>query len=223
VIPKWLKWAQQLQAIAQTGLTFTENPFEVERYEMVREIAAEMMAAQSELNATPILDLFADQAGYATPKVDVRGVVFDRAIPDGQACDVAVRVRDGDVRILLVKERRDGRWTLPGGWADVNDSPAAATEREVWEESGYRAKATKLLACYDRNKHDHPPHAFHIYKLFFLCELEGGTPTTSIETTAVGFFPEDEIPPLSLPRVTPAQVARFFEHYRHPDWATDFD
>ena len=209
--PKWLSWAQQLQAIAQTGLTFTQNPFEVERYELVREIAAEMMAAQSELNATPILDLFADQAGYATPKVDVRGVVFDRA------------TQDGDAWILLVKERRDGRWTLPGGWADVNDSPAEATEREVWEESGYRAKATKLLACYDRNKHGHPPHAFHIYKLFFLCELEGGTPTTSIETADVGFFSEDEIPPLSLPRVTPAQITRFFEHYGHPDWATDFD
>ena len=214
--PKWLSWAQQLQAIAQTGLTFTQNPFEVERYELVQEIAAKMMAAQSELGTAPILDLFADQAGYATPKVDVRAVVFDRAVPHGNSAD-------GTPRILLVKERRDGRWTLPGGWADVNDSPAEATEREVREESGYRCRATKLLACYDRNKHDHPPHAFHIYKLFFLCKLEGGAPTTSIETAGVGFFPEDEIPPLSLPRVTPAQIARFFEHYRHPDWATDFD
>jgi ADP-ribose pyrophosphatase YjhB (NUDIX family) len=209
VTPKWLQWAQQLQAIAQTGLAFTQNPFEVERYEQVREIAAEMMAAQSELPPQPIRDLFADQAGYATPKVDVRGVVFDRP---GSA-----------PKVLLVKERRDGRWTLPGGWADVNDSPAEATEREVWEESGYRARATKLLACYDRHKHDHPPHAFHIYKLFFLCALEGGAPKTSIETAGVGFFGEHEIPPLSLPRVTPAQIARFFEHYRHPEWATDFD
>jgi ADP-ribose pyrophosphatase YjhB (NUDIX family) len=172
----------------------------------VREIAAEMMAEQSEWAAQPIRDLFADQAGYATPKVDVRGVVFDL---------------DGE--ILLVKERRDGRWTRPGGWADVNDSPAEATEREVREESGYRARAVKLLACYDRHKHAHPPYAFHIYKLFFLCELEGGAPATSIETADVGFFFEDEIPPLSLPRVTPAQIARFFEHHRHPEWATDFD
>ena len=207
---KWIEWAQQLQAIAQTGLTFTENPFEVERYEQVREIAAEMMAAYGELDIQPIRDLFADQAGYATPKVDVRGVIFDRTIADG-------------AHILLVKERRDGLWTLPGGWADVNDSPAEATEREVLEESGYRARATKLLACYDRNKHDHPPHAFHIYKLFFLCELVGGAPTTSVETEGVGFFREDEIPPLSLPRVTPAQIQSFFEHYRHPEWATDFD
>jgi ADP-ribose pyrophosphatase YjhB (NUDIX family) len=203
---KWLKWAQQLQAIAQTGLAFTQDPFEVERYELVREIAAEIMAKHSELSIPPILDLFADQAGYATPKVDVRGVMFD-----------------DDARMLLVKERRDGRWTLPGGWADVNDSPAEATEREVREESGYHARATKLLACYDRNKHAHPPHAFHIYKLFFLCKLEGGAPTTSIETAGVGFYGEHEIPPLSLPRVTPAQIARFFEHYRHPEWATDFD
>jgi len=206
VNPRWLQWAQRLQAIAQTGLTFTQNPYEVERYEQVREIAAEMMAEQSEWAAQPILALFADQAGYATPKVDVRGVVFDL-----------------DGGILLVKERRDGRWTLPGGWADVNDSPAEATEREVREESGYRARAVKLLACYDRHKHAHPPYAFHIYKLFFLCELEGGAPATSIETADVGFFSEDEIPPLSLPRVTPAQIARFFEHHRHPEWATDFD
>jgi ADP-ribose pyrophosphatase YjhB (NUDIX family) len=205
VNPKWLDWAQRLQAISQSGLTYTQNPFEVERYELVREIAAEMMAAYGELDVQPIRDLFADQAGYATPKVDVRGVVFQ------------------DNRILLVKERRDGQWTLPGGWADVGDSPAEATEREVFEESGYRAKAVKLLACYDRHKHGHPPHAYHIYKLFFLCDLEGGAPTTSTETEGVGFFREDEIPPLSLPRVTPAQIARFFEHYRHPDWATDFD
>lgn len=208
--PDWLGWAQRLQAIAQTGLTFTKNPFEVERYELVREIAAEMMAAHSEMSTQPIRDLFADQAGYATPKVDVRGVVFRRAA-------------DQEAEILLVKERRDGRWTLPGGWADVNDSPAEATEREVFEESGYRARAIKLLACYDRNKHDHPPHAFHIYKLFFLCDLVGGAPATSTETEGVGFFTEDTIPPLSLPRVTPAQIARFFEHYRHPGWATDFD
>ena len=147
----------------------------------------------------------ADQAGYATPKVDVRGVVFR------------------DEKILLVKERRDGRWTLPGGWADVNDSPGEATVREVYEESGYSTRAIKLLACYDRHKHGHPPFAFHIYKLFFQCELLGGKPTNSIETEDVGWFSENEIPPLSLPRVTPEQIARFFEHHNHPNWPTDFD
>jgi ADP-ribose pyrophosphatase YjhB (NUDIX family) len=205
VEPKWIEWAQRLQAIAQTGLTFTQSPFEQERYEQVREIAAEMMGQHSDLNIAPIRDLFAGQAGYATPKVDVRGVVFR------------------DNTLLLVKEHHDGRWTLPGGWADVNDSPGEAVVREVCEESGYHVRASKLLACYDRNKHGHPPYAFHIYKLFFRCELLGGAPAESIETDAVDWFREDEIPLLSLPRVTPEQIARFFDHYRHPDWPTDFD
>jgi ADP-ribose pyrophosphatase YjhB (NUDIX family) len=211
----WLDWAQRLQALSQTGLTFASNPFEVERYESIREIAAEMMAAHSEMGIEPIRNLFSDQAGYATPKVDVRGVIFRHATSRGAG-------EDG-LEVLLVKERRDGLWTLPGGWADVGDSPAEATEREVFEESGYRAKAVKLLACYDRNKHGHPAHAFHIYKLFFLCDLIGGSPASSVETEEVSWFHELQIPPLSLPRVTPAQVERFFEHYRHPHWLTDFD
>jgi ADP-ribose pyrophosphatase YjhB (NUDIX family) len=200
-----LEWAQRLQAIAQSGLTYTQNPFEIERYDQVREIAAEVLAAHVDLSLDRIHDLYAGETGYATPKVDVRGVVFR------------------DDAILLVKERRDGRWTLPGGWADVNDSPAEATVREVYEESGYRAQATKLLACYDRNKHGHGPSAFHIYKLFFQCELLGGAPTQSAETEGAAFFHRGKIPPLSLPRVTPAQIERFFEHSNHPEWPTDFD
>jgi ADP-ribose pyrophosphatase YjhB (NUDIX family) len=203
--PKWLEWAAQLQAIAQCGLTYAKNPFEIERYNQVREIAAEIMAAHSDLDTAQVRDLFASESGYATPKVDVRGVVF---------CDDA---------ILLVKELRDGRWTLPGGWADVNDSPAEATVREVREESGYDTRAVKLLACYDRSKHGHPPYGYHIYKLFFQCELIGGEAAESIETGGADFFREDQIPDLSLPRVTPAQIERFFEHYRHPEWPTDFD
>lgn len=202
---RWLEWAQRLQAIAQSGLTYTQNPFEIERYEQVREIAVEVLAAHVDLPIERIRDLYAGETGYATPKVDVRGVVFR------------------DDAILLVKERRDGRWTLPGGWADVNDSPAEATVREVYEESGYRTRATKLLACYDRNKHGHPPSTFHIYKLFFQCELLGGAPAPSVETEGATFYRRDEIPPLSLPRVTPAQIERFFEHSYHPEWPTDFD
>jgi ADP-ribose pyrophosphatase YjhB (NUDIX family) len=203
--PKWLEWVQRLQAIAQCGLTYTRIPYEAERYEQVREIAAEMMAAYSDLQLSQVRELFAEQGGYATPKVDVRGVVFHNDA------------------ILLVQERRDGRWTLPGGWADVNDSPAEATVREVREESGYQVRAVKLLACYDRNKHGHPPYGFHIYKLFFQCELIGGEAAESVETGGAAFFRKDQIPELSLPRVTPAQIARFFEHYRHPEWPTDFD
>jgi ADP-ribose pyrophosphatase YjhB (NUDIX family) len=203
--PKWIEWARELQALAQSGLTYTKSPFEIERYTRVREIAIEIMAEHSDADVKQLRDIFAAEGGYATPKVDVRGVVFK------------------DEKILLVKELRDGRWTLPGGWADVNDSPAEATVREVYEESGYHARAIKLLACYDRSKHNHPPYGFHIYKLFFLCELTGGQPADSAETSDAAFFRENEIPELSLPRVTPQQIARFFAHYRHPEWPTDFD
>jgi ADP-ribose pyrophosphatase YjhB (NUDIX family) len=203
--PTWLDWARRLQAIAQNGLTFSRDHFDIERYEQLRAIAAEIMAAHSESDVNVIRDLFAGQVGYATPKVDVRGAVFR------------------DDAILLVKERSDGCWTLPGGWADVGDSPAEAVMREIAEESGYQARAVKLLALYDRNKHGHPPIPDHTYKLFFLCELIGGAPAESAETDAVGFFTEHELPDLSLTRVTPAQIARLFAHYRNPDLPADFD
>lgn len=203
--PRWLALAQRLQALAQSGLTYSENPFDIERYRAVQEVAAEMVADCAGADLQMVRELFAGQPGYATPKVDVRGVVF----------------RDDGV--LLVKERVDGRWTLPGGWADVNESPGEATVREVYEESGYRTRASKLLALYDRNKHGHTPYIFHIYKLFIRCELEGGAPAESIETAGVGFFGEHELPELSISRVTPGEIARLFEHYRHSGWPTDFD
>ncbi len=203
--PKWLDWSQRLQAIAQSGLTFTRNPFEIERYEQVREIAAEIAAAHSDLDAPQIEAVFKGQRGYATPKLDVRGVVFQ------------------DGKVLLVKELCDGRWTLPGGWCDVGEPPSLATEREVYEESGYKVQATKVLALYDRNRHDHPPSLMHIYKVFFLCQLVGGCATTSIETDGAEFFAETALPPLSTPRTTETQLHRFFEHHRHPEWPTDFD
>ncbi len=151
--PAWLDWMKRLQAIAQTGLTFAADPYDIERYEEIREIAAEIAAGHSGASFEHIGGLFANQSGYATPKVDVRGAVFR------------------DDMILLVKERSDGGWTLPGGWADVGDSPGDAVVREIAEESGYLTHAVKLLALYDRNKHGHPPYPFHAYKLFFLCEL----------------------------------------------------
>jgi len=203
--PKWLEWAKSLQAIAQNGLTYADNHFDRERYQAVRDIAAEILAAHSDVKLEQVQALFAGEEGAATPKVDVRGVVFQ------------------DDAILLVKERSDGLWTLPGGWADVNDPPSMAIEREVYEESGYRTRAVKLLAFYDRDQHGHPPYPFHVYKIFFLCELVGGAPAPSEETSAVAFFRKGELPELSRTRVTPAQIARLFEHYRHPEWPTDFD
>jgi ADP-ribose pyrophosphatase YjhB (NUDIX family) len=203
--PQWLEWARELQSIAQAGLTYAKDPFDVERYQSVRKVAASMLSMQTGEALQQVQDLFLGEYGHPTPKVDVRGAVFQ-----------------GDT-VLLVRERVDGGWTLPGGWADVNESPAAAVVREVFEESGYQTRAVRLLALYDRRKHEHPPHPWHIYKIFFQCELVGGAPTTSVETDAVAFFRKDEIPPLSVSRVTAAQLARFFEHARNLSWPTDFD
>ena len=204
--PEWVQWAQRLQAIAQNGLTYARNPFEVERFNQVRQVAAEMLASSCDsVHVESLVELFQQNFGYATPKVDVRAAVFHEG------------------RVLLVKERMDDAWTLPGGWADVGDAPSVAALREVREESGYEAAVKKLAAVYDRELHDHPPYPFHAYKLFFVCELMGGTARTSIETTDVDFFTEDRIPPLSLPRVTPVQIRHMFDHYRHPEWPTSFD
>ncbi len=204
--PRWLNKALRLQAIAQTGLTYAQDKFDIERYEAVRGIAAEMMAEGFGLeDPSELVKLFGNDIGYATPKVDVRAAVF----------------RDG--RILLVQEREDGGWTLPGGWADVGDSPSNAAVREVREESGYEVVARKLLAVYDRARHGHPPIPHYSYKMFFLCELTGGEAAESHETSGVGFFEEDNIPPLSLARVTPVQIAHMFGHLRHPEWPTSFD
>lgn len=205
MVSQWLEWVRKLQAIAQNGLTYAENYFDRERYEAVREIAAEMMAAYSGSELESVRNLFARQAGAATPKVDVRAAVFQ------------------DGAVLMVKERSDGCWTLPGGWADVNEAPSEAIVREVYEESGYRTRVVKLLAFFDRDLHGHPPYPFHVYKVFFQCELAGGVALPSEETEAVAFFREDALPDLSLTRVTPSQIVRLFEHYRHPDWPTDFD
>ena len=204
---KWLTWGQRLQAIAQNGLTYSNNPYDVERYQQLQLIAAEMMATYTDVEPSYIQNLFNQEQGYATPKVDVRGAVFKKQ------------------RILLVKEREDRCWTLPGGWVDIGESPSNAIEREIHEESGFKAKATKLVAVYDRNhdRHGHPPLAQHVYKLFFLCQLIGGEPITSVETEDVGFFGEHEIPELSLTRIVPSQIARLFEYHRDPDLQTDFD
>jgi ADP-ribose pyrophosphatase YjhB (NUDIX family) len=205
-----LVWAQKLQAIAQSGLHYDPPPFERERYAQVQAIAAEMAAADLGLSAPEIEARYAAEIGHATPKVDVRGVVFQAE------------------RVLLVQETLldAGRWTLPGGWADIGSSPSENAAREVYEESGYRVRGTKLLACYDRQRHAHPPHLFHIYKLFFLCELESDARVPdphNHETGEAGWFALDALPELSLGRVTPAQIARFFEHLRQPDLPTDFD
>jgi ADP-ribose pyrophosphatase YjhB (NUDIX family) len=206
--PEWLVWARQLQAIAQTGLTYAQDPFDRERYMQVRAVAAQMMAAPTGLDPIRLEALFAAEEGYATPKVGVRAGAF----------------RD-DGAILLVREALDGRWSLPGGWADVNQTPSEAIAHEVLEESGFEVRVRKLAALYDQERQPPAPlRPFHIYRLFFVCDITGGTARTSIETTEIGFFTAGAISPdLSLARTTPEHIARMFAHYRNPDLPTEFD
>ena len=200
-----LEWARKVQAIAQTGLAFTHDPFDRERYTQLAELVADLLSRELEIPLAAARELWAGEHGYATPKVDVRGGVFR------------------DDRVLLVRERADGRWTLPGGWVDVNDAPSEAVAREILEESGYRARAVKLAALVDKNRHPHPPGVHHIYKLFFVCELEGGDPAASSETDAAEFFPVYALPPLSSGRVLASQIERLYQHRLHPSLPTDFD
>lgn len=202
---KHLQWAREIQAIAQTGMSYSPDPFDVERYTRLRQIAAEMMASGDHELAGRLNSLFATQVGHATPKIDVRAAVFR------------------DDTILLVQETEDDAWTLPGGWADPGESPSEAVERETREESGFAVKVNRLLALYDRDRHPHPPLAFHVYKLFFDCELVGGAPATSFETSAVEFFEIDSLPPLSIDRVLPLQIQRLYTLHCDPSAPTDFD
>jgi ADP-ribose pyrophosphatase YjhB (NUDIX family) len=204
--PQWLKIAREVRAIAQTGLAFTADGFDHQRYARLRELAALLMAQGSATEHESILELLRQEKGYATPKVDVRGAAFQ------------------DGRVLMVREISDGKWTLPGGWADVNQSAGECVVREIAEESGFKARALKLAAVYDYHKSGHPPrHIDSIYKMFFICEITGGAACASDETSEVAFFPRHELPPLSLGRTTAAQIDRMFHHREHPELATDFD
>lgn len=204
--PQWLSIARELRAIAQTGLAFTADRFDRQRYERVRELAASMLAQGSGENYQVIIEILREGWGYATPKVDVRGAAFV------EGC------------VLLVREISDGKWTLPGGWADVNQSAAECVVREIAEESGFEAKTLKLAAVRDYQRSGHPPrNVDSIYKMFFICEITGGCACASNETSEVAFFPRDALPPLSLGRTTAAQIDRMFQHARHPQLATDFD
>jgi ADP-ribose pyrophosphatase YjhB (NUDIX family) len=204
--PQWLVIARELRAIAQTGLAFAADRFDRQRYERVRELAASMLAQGSGADYEPILGLLLMDKGYATPKVDVRGAAFV------------------DGRVLLVREISDGKWTLPGGWADVNQSAAECVVREIAEESGFVARPLKLAAVRDYQKSGHPPRNLDsIYKLFFICEITGGAARASDETSEAAFFPREALPPLSLGRTTAAQIDRMFHHARHPDIPTEFD
>ena len=176
---KWLEWAKELQFLAQAGLTYSKDCYDIERFERIREIAAEMVAYKTEIPLNKVKDLFCNETGFQTPKIDTRAAIFK------------------ENKILLVKETR-GTWSLPGGWCDVMESVKSNTEKEVWEEAGLKAEAVKLIAIQDRNKHNVPPYAYGIMKVFFLCIVSGGEFQENIETTASEYFTLDELPELSL-------------------------
>jgi ADP-ribose pyrophosphatase YjhB (NUDIX family) len=203
--PQWLKIAREVRAIAQTGLAFSTDGFDHQRYTRLLDLAALLMAQGSAAEHASILELLRQEKGYATPKVDVRGAAFT------------------DEGVLMVREISDGKWTLPGGWADVNRSAGECVVREIAEESGFQARALKLAAVYDYQKRNPPRHIDSIYKMFFICEIVGGAARVSDETSEVAFFPRDALPPLSLGRTTAAQIDRMFHHREHPQLAADFD
>lgn len=204
----WVRWVRELQAIGQAGLLHTENPFDRLRYEKVARIAAEMAGAVGGLPSEAVAEAFAASAGDPTPKVDVRGAVFDER-----------------GRVLMVRERADGGWTLPGGWADPGEPPAAAVAREVREEAGYAVRATRLVAAQDRDLRNPPPIAFSVYKLFFLCErtMRGPVADHDHEIDAVDWFEPADPPPLSRGRVSPDQLALVARHHADPGLAAEFD
>ena len=202
----WLRRVRALQAIAQEGLAYTRDPFDAVRFTRLKELTAEIADALSEGEPAP-LRLAVEQAdGYLTPKLDVRAAVFDDA-----------------GRVLLVQEHSDGRWSLPGGWADVGEGLAAGAVREVREETGYAVEYERLLGVYDRERWGHPPISWYTLKAVVACRLQGGEPTTSMETDAVGWFARDEVPDLSTGRTSPRLIERVFEHHDDPALPPDVD
>jgi ADP-ribose pyrophosphatase YjhB (NUDIX family) len=202
-VETWLTWSRELHSIAQAGLTYAQNDFDVQRYRRLREITADLTAALADGAPEPVRMQVTGEVGYLTPKLDVRAAVVD-----------------GD-RMLLVQEVADGRWALPGGWADVNEGLVAGAVREVREESGYVVEAVRLLGIYDKRFWGAPPSPQYTLTAVVACRLVGGTATTSTETTDVGWFRRDELPPLSTGRTPPELLARAFAHHDDPTLPQD--
>lgn len=202
---KWLKWAIEIQSIAQAGLAYTNNPYDIERFERLREISAEMMAEKTDINLDKVKGLFCNETGYQTPKIDTRAAIF----------------KDG--RILLVHEN-NGTWSLPGGWCDVLESVKSNTIKEVKEETGLDAEAVRIIAIQDRNKHNKPLYAYGICKIFVLCNVIGGKFLENIETTEIKYFSLEEIPSnLAEEKTNKEQIKMCFEAFNNENWQTQFD
>jgi len=201
----WLEWIKQVYAIAQWGLTYSKDPFDLERYGILHDLSNQMMADFTSMNLERMPELFTHEIGYATPKVDIRGVVFQ------------------DGKMLMVQENWDRCWSLPGGWADIGLSPAEVAAKEVFEEAGLTVKPVKLLAVWDKKFFSHPASAFHVYKLFIQCEILGGELARGLESLDVRFFSPDELPPLSEQRITREQIDLLAKHMQDPNRLTDFN
>lgn len=198
---QWLEWAIELQSLAQAGLTYGKDIFDRERYERIREISAEIMAYKTDIPVQKVKDLFCNETGYQTPKLDTRAAIFQNG------------------KILLVKEN-SGKWSLPGGWVDVNVSVKENTIKEVKEEAGLDVTADKVIAIQDRSKHNLPVYAYGVCKIFVLCTIIGGAFKENIETTGFAYFSENELPELATEKNNEEQVKMCFEAYRTKNWST---
>ncbi len=203
-IEKWLQWAIELQSLAQAGLTYGKDVYDKERYERIREISAEMLSYKTDISIEKVKDLFCNEHGYQTPKLDTRAAIFS------------------DERILLVKEK-NGKWSLPGGWVDVNLSIKENTVKEVKEESGLDVAADSIIAVQDRAKHNLPVYAYGVCKVFVLCYVIGGSFKENIETIGFDYFSEDELPQLAEEKNNAEQIRMCFEAYRSENWKVRFD
>jgi ADP-ribose pyrophosphatase YjhB (NUDIX family) len=201
----WLAWAREIQAIGQTGMAYSAGEYDRQRYRRLLEIAAEIVAGHTACAREPLVADFLMQAGYATPKVDVRGAT----------------VRDG--RLLLVQERSDQRWCLPGGWADVGAAPAEMVAREVREESGFEVQPQHIIGVYDANRNQSPLEFYHAYKIVFLCDIVSGEARPSDETMAVDFFDFDALPPLSSNRTSERDLRDVWAALQNGSQTTIFD
>lgn len=202
---KWLTWARKLQAIAQAGLEYSKDKYDIERFQQIRDLSVEILNEYTELSNEKIKDLFCNEVGYQTPKVDIRGVTFK------------------DNKILLVKESIDGCWSLPGGWAEVDLSVKENVIKEAKEEAGVNVIPKRIIAVLDRNKNNKPIHAYGIYKIFVLCELIDGDFKKNIETEESGFFSLEELPPLSLGRNNEKQIEMCFKAKDDENFQVIFD
>ncbi len=201
---KWLEWAVELQALAQSGLYYGKDKFDIERYQRIREISAEMLSYKTEIPYEKVYNIFCTDTGYQTPKIDTRVAIFK------------------DNKILLVHEA-NGTWSLPGGWVDVNLSVEENTIKEVKEEAGIDAVVKKIIAVQDREKHNLPIYAYKVCKIFSLCEATGGSFTENIETTGYDYFKLENLPKLAEEKNNEEQIKMCFECYKSEYWETLFD